>query len=45
MTPEGRSHFIFAQDGWEEVADDALDWAMDHLAAARETGTGRQEPA
>jgi non-heme chloroperoxidase len=25
-----RSHFTFAQDGWEEVADDALAWARDH---------------
>jgi hypothetical protein len=24
----GRSHFILGQDGWEEVADFALDWAM-----------------
>jgi alpha-beta hydrolase superfamily lysophospholipase len=24
----GRSHFIVGQDGWEEVADYALDWAL-----------------
>ena len=27
---EGRSHFIVGQDGWEEVADYALDWAIRH---------------
>lgn len=26
----GRSHFTIAQDGWEEVADYALDWAVEH---------------
>jgi dienelactone hydrolase len=25
-----RSHYTFAQDGWEGVADDALDWATKH---------------
>ena len=25
---EGRSHYILGQDGWEEVADYALDWAQ-----------------
>ena len=25
----GRSHYIFGQPGWEEVADFALDWALD----------------
>jgi len=25
-----RSHYTFAQDGWESVADDALDWATKH---------------
>lgn len=25
----GRSHFTVGQDGWEEVADYALDWALD----------------
>jgi pimeloyl-ACP methyl ester carboxylesterase len=27
----GRSHFTIGQEGWEEVADYALDWAMSHL--------------
>ncbi|MFJ7903946.1 alpha/beta hydrolase [Streptomyces sp. NPDC096198] len=26
----GRSHFTLGQDGWEEVADYALDWAVRH---------------
>ncbi len=26
----GRSHYTFAQDGWEGVADEALDWATKH---------------
>ena len=31
---EGRSHFTIGQDGWEEVADYALDWAMQHASRA-----------
>ena len=27
---EGRSHYTVGQDGWEEVADYALEWAVDH---------------
>jgi pimeloyl-ACP methyl ester carboxylesterase len=27
---EGRAHLLPAQDGWEEVADYALSWAVDH---------------
>jgi hypothetical protein len=27
---EGRSHLMPAQAGWEEVADYALDWAIEH---------------
>ncbi len=26
MTPDGRAHLLPAQEGWEEVADYALDW-------------------
>ena len=26
----GRSHYTVGQDGWEEVADYALEWAQDH---------------
>ena len=28
----GRSHFTIGQEGWEEVADYALDWALAHAA-------------
>ena len=31
----GRSHFTIGQTGWEEVADYALDWAVEHAKAAR----------
>jgi hypothetical protein len=27
---EGRPHLITAHEGWEEVADHALDWALAH---------------
>ena len=30
----GRSHFTIGQGGWEEVADYALDWALEHATAA-----------
>jgi pimeloyl-ACP methyl ester carboxylesterase len=33
-----RSHFIIGQDGWEEVADYALRWAIDHAAVPASTG-------
>jgi alpha-beta hydrolase superfamily lysophospholipase len=29
----GRSHFTVGEQGWEEVADYALDWAADHAIA------------
>ena len=25
-----RSHYTFGQEGWEDVADNALDWAIAH---------------
>ena len=28
----GRSHYTLGQEGWEEVADYALDWAVEHAA-------------
>ena len=28
----GRTHFTVGQDGWEEVADYALDWAVAHAS-------------
>jgi pimeloyl-ACP methyl ester carboxylesterase len=30
----GRSHYTVGQEGWEEVADFALEWAMSHARAA-----------
>jgi pimeloyl-ACP methyl ester carboxylesterase len=30
----GRTHRLVSQDGWEEIADDALAWAVAHSAAA-----------
>lgn len=32
----GRSHFTIGEPGWEEVADYALDWAMEHLRLSAE---------
>jgi pimeloyl-ACP methyl ester carboxylesterase len=31
----GRSHFLCTEPGWEEVADYALAWVLEHLGAAR----------
>jgi dienelactone hydrolase len=31
----GRSHYTVGQDGWEEVADHALAWTMEHARAAQ----------
>ena len=36
----GRAHLMPAERGWEEVADTALTWALDH-AGARSTQAGR----
>src|SRR5262249_25932521 len=30
----GRSHFLFAEPGWEEIADYALQWAAQHVRPA-----------
>jgi pimeloyl-ACP methyl ester carboxylesterase len=35
----GRSHFTVGQDGWEEVADYALNWAAEHAAAPTPTSS------
>jgi pimeloyl-ACP methyl ester carboxylesterase len=29
----GRTHFMAGMDGWEEIADDALNWALEHARA------------
>ena len=33
---EGRAHLMPSQDGWEEVADYALSWALEHADSAAE---------
>ena len=38
-TYPGRTHRLVSQDGWEEIADYALEWATTHAASA----TGRRE--
>jgi pimeloyl-ACP methyl ester carboxylesterase len=35
----GRPHFMAGLDGWEEIADDALNWALEHAR------TGAAQPA
>jgi hypothetical protein len=30
---EGRAHLMPSQEGWEEIADYALDWAVEHAKA------------
>jgi pimeloyl-ACP methyl ester carboxylesterase len=34
----GRTHFIAGQQGWEEVADYALDWAIAHTLPGPQNG-------
>jgi pimeloyl-ACP methyl ester carboxylesterase len=44
----GRSHFTMAQDGWEKIADYALDWAVQHAAVhldGRDASVGERMPA
>jgi pimeloyl-ACP methyl ester carboxylesterase len=40
---DGRAHLLPSQDGWEEVADYALDWALAN--AGRTDAEGAVEPA
>ena len=32
----GRSHYTLGQDGWEKVADYALEWAEEHAVTRSE---------
>src|SRR5829696_4747508 len=42
----GRSHYIVGQEGWEEVADYALEWATEHtLGAALLSSAGPESRA
>ena len=38
---EGYAHLLPAQEGWEEIADDALDWALSHAVQPSSAVTGR----
>jgi pimeloyl-ACP methyl ester carboxylesterase len=41
----GRTHFTAGMEGWEAVADDALNWAVEHAGATRSTGQGASDRA
>lgn len=36
----GRSHWTCGEDGWEEIADTALDWAVEHAGAQQGAPSG-----
>ena len=36
----GRSHWTCGEDGWEEIADTALDWAVEHAGARQGAASG-----
>ncbi len=36
---EGRDHWTCGAPGWEAVADQALDWALEHATPARESSS------
>ncbi|WP_410811263.1 alpha/beta hydrolase [Micromonospora sp. 067-2] len=40
----GRSHFTAGQDGWEKIADYALDWALRAAALPREATIASESP-
>ncbi|MGQ4615695.1 alpha/beta fold hydrolase [Nocardia sp. R7R-8] len=40
----GRTHFIVGQEGWEEVADYALNWAVEHTGTERRATHSGLEP-
>jgi hypothetical protein len=37
---EGRAHLMPSQEGWEEVADYALAWAVEHAVAWADARAG-----
>ena len=41
----GRTHFTAGMDGWEEVADDALNWALEHLQTSTVRPSEVETPA
>lgn len=38
----GYAHLLPAQDGWERIADEVLDWALDHATGSRSPVAGAQ---
>jgi hypothetical protein len=32
---EGKAHLMPSQEGWQEIADYALEWALDHAQATK----------
>jgi len=41
----GRTHFMAGMDGWEEIADYALNWSLEHAGAAAPATTPAPTPA
>jgi pimeloyl-ACP methyl ester carboxylesterase len=41
----GRTHFMAGMDGWEELADHALNWAAEHAGARPAGATAERVPA
>jgi hypothetical protein len=37
----GRTHYTLGQEGWEEVADAALGWAIEHAGRPRTTSLAK----
>ena len=35
---EGRAHYTIGQEGWEKLADYALDWSREHASVAARAG-------
>ena len=38
----GFAHLLPAQPGWEQIADEVLDWALAHATGARHQASGAQ---
>jgi len=38
---QGRAHLLPAQEGWEEVADYAVSWALSHSRPSAQDGESR----
>jgi hypothetical protein len=47
LKESGRPHFMAGLDGWQEIADDVLNWALEHRqaqAAAQPSSSSAQSP-